>query len=111
MIDWSFMFSVTFGVICGSEFRRYMLAKKGVRESLLPVWQERLLIVAAALSLAFAYEFARIALESPTRSHVWHLIFAAGVAAIFMAVHLGRELSLTRKELHRLQSQMPGKSQ
>lgn len=104
MINWAFIFGMTFGVVFATEFRRYRMAKRGISEFLVPIWEHRLLTLLGVLAAAFACEFARIALESPTKHHVWYLIFAAAFAAIFMAVQTGRELSLTKKELKKLQS-------
>ena len=50
------------------------------------------------------YETARIALETPARDHVLHLILAGLFTWVVLGIHHARDLTLFSKELERWQS-------
>lgn len=104
MINWIFVASVAFGGTIGAELGRRRAIRRNRPVSLMPVWHQRILYFLGCAGGAISYETARIALETPTRDHVLHLVLAGLFTLVVLGVHHARDLTLFSKELARRQS-------
>lgn len=104
MINWILVTSVVVGGTIGAEFGRRRAIRRDRPVSLMPVWHLRLLYFLGCAGVAMSFETARVALETPTRDHVLHLVLAGLFTLVVLGVHHARDLTLFSKELARRQS-------
>ena len=104
MINWFLVVCVAIGGAIGGEIGRRRAIRRNKPVSLMPVWHQRILYFLGCAGGVMTYETARIALETPARDHVLHLILAGLFTWVVLGIHHARDLTLFSKELERWQS-------